>query len=134
MFELKNVKFVEDNIVIEKLLDDIFMFKYFFEDLKLKYEIYMKEDKLIVYFKKFIFFDMVNKFLIRDVKIKVFKFLYKFVFYIKGNVEIEVVLLLNVYICVFNCYEGDKKVLGNWVMVVFNKDNGEFLEFSINWY
>jgi len=134
MFELKNAKLVEDNIVIEKLPDDTFMFRYLFEDSKSKYEIYMKEDQSIVFFKKFTPSDMVNRFSISDVKTKAFKLLYKFAPYTKGNVEIEVASSPNAYICVFNRYEGDKKVLGNWATVVLNKDNGELLEFSINWH
>ncbi len=134
MFELKNAKLVEDNIVIEKLPDDTFMFKYLFEDSKSKYEIYMKEDQSIVYFKKFTPSDTVTRFSITDVKPKAFKLLYKFAPYTKGNVEIEVASLQNAYICVFNRYEGDKRVLGNWATVVLNKDNGELLEFRINWH
>ncbi|ADQ47032.1 hypothetical protein Calkro_2194 [Caldicellulosiruptor kronotskyensis 2002] len=134
MFELKNAKLVEDNIIIEKLPDDTFMFKYLFEDTKSKYEIYMKEDQSIVFFKKLTPSDTVNRFSISDVKAKAFKLLYKFAPYTKGNVEIEVASMPNAYVCVFNRYEGDKKVLGNWATVVLNRDNGELLEFNINWY
>lgn len=78
--------------------------------------------------------DTVNRFSISDVKAKAFKLLYKFAPYTKGNVEIEVASMPNAYVCVFNRYEGDKKVLGNWATVVLNRDNGELLEFNINWY
>jgi len=134
MFELKNAKLVEDSILIEKLPDDAFMFKYLFEDSKSKYEIYMKEDQTIVYFKKFTPSDIVNRFSISDVKTKAFKILYKLAPYTKGNVDIEVASSQNAYVCVFNRYEGDKKVLGDWATVVLNKDNGELLEFNINWH
>lgn len=134
MFELKNANLVEDNIVIEKLPDDTFMFKYLFEDTKSKYEIYIKEDQSIVFFKKLTPSDTVNRFSISDVKAKAFKLLYKFAPYTKGNVELEVASMPNAYVCVFNRYEGDKRVLGNWATVVLNRDNGELLEFNINWY
>lgn len=134
IFELKNANLIENNIVIEKLPDDTFMFKYLFEDIKSKYEIYMKEGQSIVFFKKLTPSDTVNRFSISDVKAKAFKLLYKFAPYTKGNVEIEVASMPNAYVCVFNRYEGDKKVLGNWATVVLNKDNGELLEFNINWY
>lgn len=134
IFGLKNANLIEDNITVEKLPDDTFMFKYLFEDSKSKYEVYMKEDQTIVYFKKFTPSDTVNKFSMNDVKAKAFKLLYKFAPYTKGNVDIEVASSQNVYVCVFNRYEGDKKVLGNWATVVLNKDNGELLEFSINWH
>jgi len=134
LFGLKNAQLAESDIKLEKLPDETFMYKYLFEDDKSKYEIYMKENQLVVYFKKYLPSDVVNNFSFNDVKSKAFKLLYKFAPYTKGNVELYVTQTKDKYICNFYRVEGDKKVLSNEAVIVLNKDNGELLEFDINWF
>ncbi|WP_039767457.1 MULTISPECIES: hypothetical protein [unclassified Caldicellulosiruptor] len=134
LFGLKNAQLVESDIKLEKLPDETFMYKYLFEDDKSKYEIYMKESQSVVYFKKYQPSDVVNDFSFNDVKSKAFKLLYKFAPYTKGNVELYVTQTKDKYICNFYRVEGDKKVLSNEAVIVLNKDNGELLEFEINWF
>lgn len=134
LFGLKAAHLVESDIRLEKLPDETFMYKYLFEDEKSKYEIYMKENRSVVYFKKYVPSDAVNSFSFNDVKSKAFRLLYRLAPYTKGNVDLFVTQTKDRYICNFYRVEGDKKVLSNEAVVVFNRDNGELLEYSINWF
>lgn len=134
LFGIESADLVESDIKLEKLPDETFMYKYLFEDQKSKYEIYMKENQSVVYFKKYQPSDVVNDFSFGDVKSKAFRLLYKFAPYTKGNVDIYVTQTKDSYICNFYRVEGDKKVLSNEAVIVLSKDNGELLEFNINWF
>jgi len=123
-----------DSIEIQKLMDQTFLYKYSFSYETTYYVVYMKENKKIVYFKKTPISESLKRFTLRDAKREGFKWLYKLAPYTRGNVEIYVEETPSDFICNFTRIENDKKVSDNYAKVAFNRDNGEIIEFDINWF
>ncbi|MEZ0536590.1 hypothetical protein ACAG39_04975 [Caldicellulosiruptoraceae bacterium PP1] len=134
VFRVKKENISNLKIAINLLPDQSYLYKYNFDINDTYYEVYLKENKQIVYFNKTAQANKLSRFTVRDAKREGFRWLYKLAPYTKGNVDIYVEETNNNIKCNFVRIESDKKVLDNWAHVIFNKDNGDLINFEINWF